>query len=247
MYSWNTIRTVCAVLLLIPIVHLAYLVSREMLASLDNSPEAWAAEVEAYSEADQRMQLPVAPILVVGGRQVTLWPGLEDLLSPRPVLIRGLGDATVDDITHYHSQLIGYYRASALVLLPGTSEFHIRDNKSAQELATAIRKLVDLDESYQVARQYYVFSPIKTPLYPRDYTKIDEVTHLLERWALDRPQVTILDANPLLTRRDGTPNPDFFRLDGINLNEHGYLRISVLLQNSLKQDDKGTVASHSAR
>jgi len=87
MYSWNTVRTICAVLLLIPIIHLAYLMSGEMLATLDGSPQAWAAEVEAYTEAAQSTQLPLEPVLVVGGRQVKLWRGLDNLLRPRAVLI----------------------------------------------------------------------------------------------------------------------------------------------------------------
>jgi len=163
------------------------------------------------------------------------------------VLMRALGDATVDDITQYHAELIGYYQPSALVLLPGTSEFHIRDNKSAQELATAIRKLVELDESYDVARQYYVFAPIKTPRFPEDYGKIDEVTRLLEQWARAQPQVTVLDVNPLLALKGGSPNPDFFRLDGVYLNEHGSVRISVLLQDSMKQNEGEALASQSPR
>ena len=233
MFSWNTIRTLCAILLLIPIVHLAYLVSREMLATLNAVPTAWAQEVETYAAADQSTELPAKPILVVGGRQVKLWEGLEDLLKPRPVLMRGLGNATMDDIRHYHAELIAYYQPSALVLLPGSSEFHIRDNKSAAELFRSIKKLVELDESYRITRNYYVFTPLKTPAYPEDYLKIEEATQLLAQWAQPKPAVTILDANALLELRDGAPNPDYFRLDGINLNEHGYLRISLLLQHSL--------------
>lgn len=247
MYSWNTIRTFCAVLLLIPVIHLVYLVSRDVMASMETSPEAWADEVAAYRAADQSSELPEKPIVVIGGRQVKLWQGLDDLMSPLPVLMRGLGDATVEDMTHYHSDLIGYYQPSALVLLPGPSEFHIRDNKSAEELVTAIQALVKLDESYGVARRYYIFAPLKTPLYTQDYAKIDETKRLLVEWAQDRPQVTILDANTLLTTRKGKPNPDFFRLDGVNLNEHGYLRISVLLQNTLDQNPVEAYASSNTR
>ena len=236
MYSWNTIRTFCAILLLIPVVHLVYLVSQDVTASLEPSPEAWSEEIAAYAAADQSARLPVKPIVVIGGRQVKLWQGLEDLLSPRPVLMRGLGDATVDDMTHYHSELIGHYQPGILVLLPGTSEFHIRDSKSAEELVTAIRTLVKLDESYDVPRQYYIFAPIKTPRYSQDYSKIDETMRLLAQWAQGEPNVTILDPNTLLTSRGGRPNPDYFRLDGVNLNEHGYLRISLLLQNTLDQN-----------
>jgi len=244
MYSWSTIRTICAILLLIPLIHLAYLMSGEMLATLEVSPQAWAAEVEAYAEADQSTRLPVAPVLVIGGRQVKLWRGLEDLLSPRPVLMRGLGDATVDDIAHFHARLVAHYQPGALVLLPGTGEFHIRDNKSAQELVTAIRKLVELDASYGVARQYYVFVPIKTPLYPEDYAKIDEVRRLLEDWSQAQPLVSILDPNPLLAVKSGNPNPDFFRVDGVNLSDQGYLRLSLLLKDSLQEPGVAAYGSH---
>ena len=243
MYSWTAVRTFCAVLLLIPIVHLAYLVSQDMLASMEASPEAWAEEVAAYEAADQSMRLPLQPIVILGGRQVKLWTGLEDLLSPRPVLMRGLGNATVEDITHYHAELVSHYQPSAVVLLPGPGEFHIRDSKSAEELVTAISNLIELDQSYGVAREYYVFAPIKTPLYRGDYSKIDRVTSLLQQWAQEQPQVNILDPNSLLTRENGSPNPDFFRIDGVNLNEHGYLRISVLLQNSLRQAQEEAYAA----
>jgi len=130
------------------------------------------------------------------------------------------------------------------VLLPGTGEFHIRDNKSAQELVTAIGKLVELDASYGVARQYYVFVPIKTPLYPEDYTKIDEVRRLLENWSQAQPRVTILDPNPLLAVKSGNPNPDFFHLDGVNLSDGGYLRLSLLLKDSLRAAGGGAYGSH---
>ena len=233
MYSWNTIRTICAVLLLVPIVHLAYLVSSNILTTLDASPDAWAGEVDAYTQQDQATQLPTDPIVVIGGQRVKLWPDLDNLLAPQPLLKRGLGDATVDDITHYYSQLVGFYQPSYVVLLPSNSEFHIRDSKSAKELADAIIKLVNLDQSYGITRQFFVFTPLKTPLFNQDYTTIDETTRLLQEWTHVEPGVTLLDANPLLALRDGAPNPDYFRLDGVDLNEHGYLRLSVLLRNQL--------------
>lgn len=247
MYSWKAIRTICAVLLLIPIVHLAYVVSQEVLATLDASPEAWADEVRAYEEIDVNAEVPDSPILVVGGRRVKLWQGLDQLLSPKTVLMRPLGDATIDDITHYYTELVGYQQPSALVILPSNSEFHVRDNKSAEELVAALRKLIALDESFQVARQYYIFTPIKTPLYPKDYAKISKATELLQQWDQQDEQVEILDANALLAKSNGAPNPDFFRLDGVNLNPQGYVRLSLLLQGALTAHEQEPYAANIAR
>src|SRR5210317_614486 len=106
MFSWKTTRIVCIVLLLLPIVHLAYLVSRDALAILDPSPNVWDKELQAYARDDRTSTLPKNPIVVVGGRRVTLWTELPDVLADKPVLMRGLGDAIVEDITYNYTALI---------------------------------------------------------------------------------------------------------------------------------------------
>lgn len=236
MYSWKTIRIASTILLLLPIVHLAYLMSRDTMETLDASPDAWAREINAYATVDALNHLPIDPVVVVGGHRVRLWHGLEDLLAPRPVLMRGLGDAIVEDITYNYSRLVGYYQPDTVVLLPGNSEFHIRDNKSPEDLADAIAELVELDGSYGITRHFYIFTPIKTPLYPQDNPIIDQTTRLLKAWADTDKRVTILDANALLCRADGSAKPDFYRSDGVNLNEHGYLRLSLLLRTQMEAD-----------
>lgn len=234
MISWKVLRTICTVLLLVPIVHLAFLLSRETREALDHSPEAWAREVNQYREADSRSALPENPVVVVGGRRVKLWSDLPDLLAPRPVLMRGIGGAVVEDITSNYNPLIGFYRPGTVVLMPDNSEFHVRDNKSATELLAAIRDLAALDADHGKTQRFYVFTPVKTLLNPGDYPVINEATHLLRDWAAGEDRVELLDINPLLAGPDGLPRRTYFRGDGINLNEHGYLRLSLLLLSALE-------------
>jgi len=236
MYSWKTIRIACIILLLLPVVHLVFLVSRDTMETLDASPNTWTRELNAYASMDAKTQLPETPILVVGGHRVRLWRNLEDVLAPRPVLMRGLGDAIVEDITYNYSRLVGFYQPDTLVLLPGNSEFHIRDSKSAEALTAAITELAELDSSYGITRKFYIFTPIKTPLHRNDDPVIAKTTRLLTAWADKDLRVTILDANTLLAGPDGNPNPAFYRSDGVNLNEHGYLRLSVLLRTQMEAD-----------
>jgi hypothetical protein len=236
MYSWKAIRIACIILLLLPVVHLVFLVSRDTMETLDASPDTWTRELNAYASEDARTQRLVAPVVVVGGHRVRLWQNLEDILAPRPVLMRGLGDAIVEDITYNYSRLVGFYQPDTVVLLPGNSEFHIRDSKSADDLTAAIKELAELDSSFKVTRHLYIFAPIKTPLHRKDDPVIEKTTRLLMAWADNNKRVTILDANPLLASPNGKPNPSFYRSDGVNLNEHGYLRLSVLLRTQMETD-----------
>jgi len=239
MYSWKTIRIACAILLLIPIVHLAVLVSREALATLDSSPTVWNSELDAYAKADRLTKRAVDPIVVIGGRRVLLWHGVEELLAPRTVLMRGLGDATVNDITFHYERLIGFYQPETVILLPSNSEFHIRDMKSADELARAIRELVELDLTHRKTGHFYVFAPLNTPLYPEDQAKIEDTTRQLKSWAAGNSQVDILDANVFLCDAKGKAKSDYFRADGVNLNDFGYSRISMLLLTQIEKDSPG--------
>jgi hypothetical protein len=239
MYSWKAIRIASTILLLLPVIHLAYLLSRDTLETLDNSPATWAREIANYAAADSGTHLPENPIVVVGGLRVKLWPGLADLLTPQPVLMRGLGDAIVEDLSFNYTRLIGFYQPATVVLLPGNSEFHIRDHKTPQELVAAIRELVALDASYGITRYFYIFTPVKTILFPKDYPTIEESTRLLRSWAKADSRVVILDANTTLGGPDGRPLGRYFRADGVNLNEHGYLRLSDVLRAQLIADAAG--------
>ena len=236
MLSWKTTRIICTVLLLLPIVHLAYLVSREALATLNPSPDVWSKELTAYTRADRNRELPSRPVVVVGGRRVNLWRSLEEVLD-EPVLMRGLGDAFVEDITYNFNALFGFYRPGAVVLLPGNSEFHIRDNKSADELLAAVQELEAIDAAREDTGRFYVFAPIKTPLYPGDYGKIDRARELLDSWADANSRVEVLDSNTMLADDHGQPRARYFLNDGVNLNEHGYLRLAVLLESALAATD----------
>lgn len=236
MYSWKTIRIICAILLLIPIVHLALLMSREALVMLDSSPTVWNDELDAYARTDRLVERAVDPVLIIGGRRVLLWHGVEELLAPKKVLMRGLGDATVGDIKFHYERLIGFYQPETVVLLPSNSEFHIRDMKSADELVRGIRELVELDLSHRTNGLFYVFTPLNTRLYPQDMEKIADVTRQLKSWAKTHEQVVILDANIFLCDTDGVAKADYFRADGVNLNDLGYSRLSMLLLSQMELD-----------
>jgi lysophospholipase L1-like esterase len=230
MLSWTQIRIFCAILLLVPVVHFAYLLSKETMATLDSSPDAWASELEAYAKLDRVNHLPKNPVVVVGGRRVKLWRDLPETLAEKPVLMRALGDATVEDITQNYERLVGFYQPEAVVFLPSNSEFHIRDGKSANDFITAAQILIELDKDHGITRQFYLISPLKTPLFDGDSARIDAITDEMTTWSARHSHVTYLNANALLSASDGKPNPRYFRNDGVNLNDGGYTRLSLMLR-----------------
>ena len=235
MFAWHTIRTFCVVLLCLPLLHLGIVVSRDVVATLDSSPDAWLHEVEAYARTDQGMAMPEGPVVVIGGRRVKQWQGLQDILAPETVLMRGMGDATIEDINHHYKRLVAYYRPSTVVFLPSDSEFHIRDSKSEQDYMRAVRTLAETDTQHGGDWSLILFVPIKTPLRPADHDKIDIIAQELHTFSTGDERIAAINANPLLALADGAPNSAFFRPDGSGLNEAGYVRLGLLLDDALEE------------
>ncbi|MEO1080017.1 MAG: hypothetical protein AAFY29_10705 [Pseudomonadota bacterium] len=233
MLSWTTLRTISLVLLCLPLIHVAYLGAEGAARYLDPSPEVWRAAMDDIIEADMGSVLPEAPILVVGGQRVSLWSNLSARLEPRTTLLRPLGDATLEDISHYYDRLIAYYRASTLVVFPGYSELHLRDNKTPAVFQSAARALLEKDRLFSPQRRRILLTPLMTPLHPGDRQRIVEITRLCRELTREFPQLTVLDPNEWLVREDGLPDPAFFRIDGINLNDEGYARLAIMLGEAL--------------
>ena len=246
MYQWKTLRAFAVVLLCLPLVHVTYLIARDVTAYLDPSPAAWASELERIIALDLQTSLPEHPVLVVGGQRVRLWRDLPARLAPLPTLMRPLGDATLEDITHYYDRLVAYYRPRVLVIVPSYADLHVRDSKSPDDLRDAARTLLELDAGYGTTDWRVLLVPLMTPLHPEDDEPIRAMSRLAKALEGELPRLTVVDPNRLLTDTRGRPNPAFYRSDGINLNDEGYARASLALVQALAdlpldpgQGDKG--------
>ncbi len=239
MYSWRMIRTFCVALLCLPLIHLVILMSQDMAALLDSSPTTWQDEMETYVQLDAHSTLPANPVLVTGGRRVAIWPHLDRVVAPGTVLERPLGEATVKDIIFYHDRLISHYQPRVIVLAMDNSELQLRANNTPNQMLDNLKQLAELTSVRTTPRLFYIVLPVKTVFYSEDHATIEEASTLIKDWARGQRGIRVLDPNPELATATGLPDPAFFRTDGVQLNDAGYLRMSYLLRHQLSLDYPG--------
>jgi lysophospholipase L1-like esterase len=220
-------------LLLLPLAHLAWLISTDLQRYLDPSPRTWEGALQSVVDADMRTTLPAHPVLIVGGQRVRFWDDLPQRFAPGVTLRRALGDATVEDLTFYYDRLVAFYRPAVLVLFPGHADLHLRDNKTPEAFRSAVEGFLDKDRDYAPGRQRILLTPLLTPLHPGDKVRIAAMSRLAQGLAAQRDDLLVIDANPALQRADGSPDPAYFRIDGVNLNTAGYAIITALLRSVL--------------
>jgi len=233
MYQWSTLRSFAGVVLCIPLLHLALLVSTGVRDYLDPSPEVWDDEMEALIASDLKAAIPQRPVVVIGGQRVRLWKELPARLAPQPTLMRPLGDATLDDLIYHFDRLVAFYRPRMLIVFPGYADLHIRDSKSPDEFRTRLEELLELDSGFGSTNWRYVIAPLQMPLHPADFERVSKMVAESRKLEKRLSHLTVIDPNPILADSEGRPNPAFFRGDGINLNPEGYARISLLLESAM--------------
>ena len=236
MYDWKTLKTLGLILLSLPLLHLGYLAWAGAQDLANPDPGVWQEDLQEIIDGDQSLSLPSAPILVTGGLSARLWRDLPAEITERPTLIRPLGGATLQDLTHHYNRLIGYYRPSVLIVMPSYSELHLRGDKTPESLAAGLRGLLERNLALAVTSRRYIVMPVKSLLHPHDDERIDAMTAAASRLAQSMPLTTVIDPNPLLAGTDGEPNPDYFGVDGINLNEDGYAQLSAMVRRQLIAD-----------
>mgnify|MGYP006289592615 FL=1 len=221
------------ILLLLPLVHLAWLIGADLQRYLEPSPRTWEGALQSIVDVDMRTTLPAHPVLIVGGQRVRLWDELPPRFAPGVTLRRALGDATLEDLTFYYDRLVAYYQPAVLVVFPGYADLHLRDDKTPAEFRRAVEALLDRDRDYAHGRRRVLLTPLLTPLHPGDASRIAAMSTLARGLAAERDDLQVIDANPALQRADGSPDPAYFRIDGVNLNAAGYAIITDLLESCL--------------
>ena len=236
MYPWTTLRRVLLLVLLIPPAHFVLLVAKDFRDILNPSPQVWESDVEELERTISFDPPDDDLLVVIGGRQASLWRNVEQLLAPKPVLNAGIGAANVEDVLYYFDRLVRPYDTDAVLYLPGAGDFVVRDTKSPEEFLLMLRALNNYVQRLDDAPHFYIVTLNKWPRYPEMWGTIARTNDMMADWAGATENVTLLDARPFFEQPNGAPVRGVFRNDAINLNEWGYSQLSLLTRQQLETD-----------
>jgi hypothetical protein len=236
MYSWTRLRRILVVLLFLPVAHFVLRVTVDYRDVLNPAPTVWESEVSSIELRRNLNPVEGPPLVIIGGRQAKLWSGLENILFPMAVLNNGIGSANIDDVLYYFDRLVRPYQPRAVLMIPGPSDFIMRDDKSPDEFMLMLRGLSNYVIRMDGEPHFYVITLNKWPRFPGYWGIVDTVNGRMEKWADQQPRVTLIDTRPLFEQRGGMPMRQMFSPDGINLNDWGYMQLSLSLRQQLNAD-----------
>ena len=196
--------------------------ARGMLGQAIGLPSPWEHSIRAF-EARDRSRAPVqGSIVFVGSSSFALWSSLEADMAPLPVVNRGFGGALIDDVVRYADRIVVPYHPAAVVLFAGTNDISGAQPVSAAYVAERFDAFVaKVRLAVPEALIFYVaITPSRARC--RRWPLAMEANRLIEARVSADVRLRFIDLSRFLVGGDGTPDPEFYRRDGLHPSKSGY-------------------------
>ena len=192
----------------------------------------FAKEIDAFEAYDHKTAPPRDAILFVGSSTIRLWES-ADAFPDLPVINRGFGGSTIDDVNYYADRIVFKYKPRVIVFYSGDND--IASGRSPDRVFNDFRRFADsVHERLPEAKLIYLSIKPSTARW-KLWDKAQNVNAQVKRLAQSNKQITYVDTAPSLLNTNGEPTPELFREDGLHMNADGYERWKVLLAPMLKK------------
>lgn len=229
--SFCGIHRVDEVKLLIPFVMAAAVGTAMALEPTPRpDPRRFAGEVAAFErEAPDR-----GGIVFTGSSSIRLWTTLKEDFAGLPVINRGFGGSTANDLTFNFESLIARHEPKLLVTYTGGNDLNFM--LSVDEAFDDYVKFLDLTHKRFSGIRIILTSVKIAPNRAGQVPQVRELNQRLQAWAADRKWVRYVDSTSYLADESGMPRPEYFVADLIHLNAEGYARWREILEPVVREE-----------
>jgi lysophospholipase L1-like esterase len=182
-------------------------------------PARFETEIAAFEAYDHKNAPPANPILFVGSSTVRLWQ-TADAFPELPVINRGFGGSTIDDVNHFADRIVFKYKPRVIVFYSGDNDLAAgrtpdRVFNDFQTFATSVRE--------RLPETPIIYITVKPSVARwKLWAKMQQVNARVKALTHENKQLTYIDISPTLLGEDGQPRKELFREDGLHMNPKGY-------------------------
>jgi lysophospholipase L1-like esterase len=176
-------------------------------------------EIAAFEKWDHQNAVPKNCILFVGSSSIRFWQ-TADAFPDLPVINRGFGGSTAEDVNHFADRIVFKYKPRLIVFYAGDND--IAAGRSAEKVFDDIENFrKQLRDRLPATRLIYL--PVKpSPARWKLWPQMLKVNANLKAIAEKVDNVTYIDTATPILGPDGQPRQELFRDDGLHLNAKGY-------------------------
>jgi lysophospholipase L1-like esterase len=182
----------------------------------------FASDIQAFERADSAHFPGQGKILFVGSSSFTKWKDVQDYFPGYPIINRGFGGSTLEDIIRYADKIIFPYKPKQVIIYCGDNDIAYADTVSAE---TVYRRFLTLFTMIRkkMPGENIVFVAIKpSPSRATQRARQDQANQKIKSFLAKQSNASYVDIVHSMVGPDGKPMASIFLSDSLHLNERGY-------------------------
>jgi lysophospholipase L1-like esterase len=182
-------------------------------------PARFENEIAAFEAYDHKNAPPHDPILFVGSSTIRIWQS-ADAFPGLPILNRGFGGSTTDDVNHFADRIVFKYKPTLIVFYCGDND--LAGGRTPERVFNDIQTFISSVHEH-LPKTPIIFLAIKPSIARwKLWPQMQDVNTRIRDLIKKDEKLTYIDTAQPLLGADGQPQKDLFRDDGLHMNDKGY-------------------------
>lgn len=185
--------------------------------------DRWESEMLQFEELDRTHNYSPESILFTGSSSIRLWETLEEDMYPYPVIQRGFGGSTMEDVLKHSDRYISVHSFSAVVVFVANDiTGNLNADKTPAEVRELFEEFINKIRSYDEKAPIFIMAITPTKSRWNVWDESRAANHHLASLADQFEQVLFVPTEDLFLGSDGKPIDNLFVSDQLHLAPSGY-------------------------
>ncbi|WP_259071451.1 GDSL-type esterase/lipase family protein [Mucilaginibacter sp. X4EP1] len=191
-------------------------------------------EIRAFKHQDSINPPAKGGILFIGSSSIRKWTDLELRFAGKPIIRRGVGGCTLEQLVNYYTPyILSPYQPRKVFIYAGEND--IAAGKSGQFVFEEFEKLWTMIHQQLPVADIYFMSIKLSPSRAQSFNEVIKANELIKTYLVNKPRSTFIDVGAaILKGNSALPDSALFQEDMLHLNSKGYDRWQQVLEPYVK-------------
>jgi hypothetical protein len=191
-------------------------------------------EIRDFKKQDSLKMPAKGGILFIGSSSIRKWTDLEQRFSDKPIIRRGVGGCTIEQLVDYYTPYIMYpYQPRKIFVYAGEND--IAAGKTGEFTAREFYKLWAMIKQNLPNAEIYFMAIKPSPSRAKYFPEVRKANTLVKDFIKGRKKSYYVDvASVILNPTTKEPDASLFESDMLHLNSKGYDKWQAVLQPLVK-------------
>lgn len=185
------------------------------------SPPFWN-EIAEFKHRDSIHFPPANAILFVGSSTFRKWTNVQADFPGYPIINRGFGGCTLEDVIRYAKDIIYPYRPKQIVVYCGDNDLAAGKRVTGKKVYKRFVRLYDMIRKHLGNVDVLYVSIKPSPSRENLMPEMEQANDLIRNFMAQRSHATFVDVYHQMIDARGRPNDSLFVNDKLHMNDKGY-------------------------